>query len=41
MPVFGTLPITGTDLALLVGAGFGLLVLGIGLRLLRREAMSV
>lgn len=39
-PFFGTLPVTGTDLVLVVGGGLGLLMLGLGLRLLRREAMS-
>lgn len=41
LPVLGALPITGADLALLVGGGFGLLALGIGLRLIRRDAMSL
>ena len=41
LPVLGTLPITGTDLALLLGGGLGLVVLGVALRLLRREAMSL
>ncbi len=36
-PLFGMLPITGTDLALLVGAGLGFVLLGAGLRLIRRE----